>query len=242
MSLLLAAAAEPAALDVLQKVDAFYTTSWQHLIGLGAVIGVVVPLLAQLYQRRAARLDDERLKGELAKRFDELAASLKGEFASEAAKLRQESCDAVRAADDRAKAMLEGLRADQLKSLEAAREELKKKVSGAEGLIYHLQGNMLAQRGLHAEAMASYLEAVVRIAPVSDEANLVRILTMIRDVCLKKVDSKNITDGHRKAWWKAKAALKELNKNGGYIDHVDALDARFKRPRTERGLQAPAES
>jgi len=52
---------------LLQQVDAFYQTSWNHLIlytgGAIAIVGVVMPILIQLYQSRVMRMEKKRNKG-----------------------------------------------------------------------------------------------------------------------------------------------------------------------------------
>ena len=53
-------------LDILEKVDTFYNNAWNKLIIVGSVaitiVGIVVPLIIQWYQKRTLKLSEELLK------------------------------------------------------------------------------------------------------------------------------------------------------------------------------------
>jgi len=69
------------AIDLINKVDAFYNNAWGKLILFGsisfAIVGIIVPLLIPLYQQRTLKLSEDLLKNEInnikGEIFDELS-------------------------------------------------------------------------------------------------------------------------------------------------------------------------
>lgn len=229
MPVLLAVTAEPAALDVLQKVDAFYTTSWQHLLAVAAAIGIVIPLLTQLYQRRAARLDEEKLRADIASQFKELASSLKEEFGKESERLRKEIAETGQAAETKAADVASALHAEQGKSLADARATLERALQGTRGGLYLVQGNMLREQGNAGNALLSYLKSAECSALAKEERTLGRVLKAIQ-FAIEKLEADAVVQDHKKSWRDARAEIDRLNESGAYTDAMRELDERLGEP------------
>ncbi len=67
-------------IDLISKIDAFYNSAWEKLIIIGtlsfAVVGIIVPLIIQWYQKKSLKISEELLK----KDFEEQAESIKSEI------------------------------------------------------------------------------------------------------------------------------------------------------------------
>jgi hypothetical protein len=73
------------AIDLISKVDAFYNSAWNKLILFGSilfgVVGVVVPLVIQWYQKRVLRVAEEGLRVRLGKEIrEELMRAIENRF------------------------------------------------------------------------------------------------------------------------------------------------------------------
>ncbi len=56
-------------IDLIEKVDAFYNNAWDKLIVFGSIlfglVGILVPLFIQFYQKRSMKLSESELKNKL---------------------------------------------------------------------------------------------------------------------------------------------------------------------------------
>jgi len=49
-------------LEILSKVNEFYTSAWDKLLLFGGIIGFIVPLVIQHYQKKALKISEEALE------------------------------------------------------------------------------------------------------------------------------------------------------------------------------------
>jgi len=61
--------------DLIQKIDSLYNNAWNKLVIVGsvafAIVGIIVPLVIQWYQRRTLKLSEELMKKEIAENAEE---------------------------------------------------------------------------------------------------------------------------------------------------------------------------
>jgi hypothetical protein len=71
-------------IELINKVDSFYNSAWDKLIIVGsvslAIIGILVPFIIQLYQKKTLKISEESLKRNIdfqaSKIKDEVSASI----------------------------------------------------------------------------------------------------------------------------------------------------------------------
>ena len=56
-------------LEIINRIDQFYDSAWDKLIIIGTIsfgiVGIVVPLIIQWYQKKSLKLSEENLKTEI---------------------------------------------------------------------------------------------------------------------------------------------------------------------------------
>ncbi|HLO69831.1 MAG TPA: hypothetical protein VK167_03125 [Flavipsychrobacter sp.] len=71
-------------LDVLDKVNTFYTSSWDRLIITVSIafgiVGIIIPLIIQWYQRKTLQLSEDNLQALIISEIDKAKEELKSEF------------------------------------------------------------------------------------------------------------------------------------------------------------------
>ena len=87
-SLLAIALAAPEPLDVLEKLNRFYTGAWAQLVIYVtvalALVGIVFPVATQIVQRQLLKTDERRLKDELSQHVDALGKAIEAQTRDEA--------------------------------------------------------------------------------------------------------------------------------------------------------------
>jgi hypothetical protein len=206
-------------LDVLDKVNAFYATSWQHLLVFGGIAGLVLgvgfPLLFQYYQWRLFKLEEANVAQSVKVQVEQARSSL-------TETLRQDLAAGLAAAKDE--------HAADFQKLQKRMEKATAKLTGA---VLHVQGAWLASTGRDfAEATRSAVKAAIAYANGEDEGNLVRSLNMLCDTCLQGVTKEQLGEGSLEDLQSLVKALEELlgplNKTGRYQEPLKKLRAAMK--------------
>lgn len=69
-------------LDIISKIDSFYNSAWEKLIIVGtlsfAVVGVIVPLIIQWYQKKTLKVNEDILKNEIRTQIKEIKDEIIG--------------------------------------------------------------------------------------------------------------------------------------------------------------------
>ncbi len=218
----------PATVDVLQAVDAFYASSWNHLIAytavLLAVVGVVVPVLLQRAQARLFRHEEGtiagRVEAKLRSDLEKLTNQLRADHIAQDDRLKEELARATAKVDE----ILASVRASTEQAITQMKEELRLQVARAEGRVFHVQGTMMHARREFASAAKSYAAAAIGQATSKDESNLATVLAMLLD-CLPHLRKSNFAadpdlESHLLA---ALKALKPLDEHGAYDARIKSI-------------------
>jgi len=244
----------PSPFDLLDKVNAFYTTSWQHLLVFGSIVafvlGIVWPLLLRSYQSRQIKRGEKAVAQAIKTRVDEAKSGLADVYKNDLASLRKDVAEGLAAADGKVSNAIAELRRDSAaaldslrellkkehaKELETLREQLRIESSKLFGAIYHVQGGALynlasgaAKDLLIKGAAKSYLNAAVAEAQARRELDLEGSLGLLLRT-LPSVD-KGFCEEHdfQSKFDALEAALKPLNENGRYESSLRRLRAAFR--------------
>lgn len=80
---------DPNVVLILDKVHGFYRDAWQQLIwfagALLGILGILVPILNQWYQRHSFQTEKESLRSDLVKELQSISATAREELANETA-------------------------------------------------------------------------------------------------------------------------------------------------------------
>jgi hypothetical protein len=195
-------------LDVMNSVNEFYSGAFDKLfefvLALIALFGVVLPILFQVYQKRA-------LKGEMATLFDEKKTDLLKQIG---AKFEEE-------------------KKNNEKSLAEKSADIEKKLIRTEGYTFQIQGNMLAEQKHYLHAAESYLTAARRYCKSESGENLINILTVcLINGVLPKLLKKDIEkDSLKEGFDKLIKQLTEINKNGFLSDSIRKFEEALSEAR-----------
>jgi uncharacterized membrane protein YgaE (UPF0421/DUF939 family) len=160
------------AIELINRVASFYDVAWSQLlwfIGVaGAIVGVLVPLAVQFYQRRLFKTEEAAIKNELAQHLDKLKEELRAEIKGHLTEtLTQELAHFDK----------------KLGEKEAA---LERQASALKGGIYLVQGNTIRTRGTSLLATKSFVTAAGSFMDAEDQRNLQKVLNLTAE-CLQKV-------------------------------------------------------
>jgi len=216
-------------LEILEKVNAFYSTSFEQLLvvvfGAIGLVGVIIPLLITYYQSRQFNIEKKSLENYIDSMKLDLMTSVKEEVTTE---LEKEKKLLNRA--------LEENKEELSKSLESNKAELKKQINIAKGGAFLIQANNQHDKNNFEDAIESSLDAIDNFIEAKDENNLQRVLRSLTETLLPKVN-KNILISYPDSEERIKYICKnlsELNDNGRYIDSVKDLKLTLKNT-LERG-------
>ena len=237
-------------LEVLEKVDAFYKTSWDHLIIFGSiaalVIGVVVPLLLQFAQFRLFKREEAAVAQAIKAQVEQAKTSLAETHKQELASLRQEISASL---DNKVDGALAAVREEHAKELKDVRQRLMKRSERLTGGVFHVQGVLILNLGRsqvheqHARAALSLLHAAISEAKAEDEENLVRSLGLLSDECLPNIDKQQLDTTYDRIpvmIGKLEEALTSLNKHGRYEAQITSLRLALKAAQSRERPPSPA--
>jgi len=157
------------ALEILSKVNEFYSSAWDKLILFGtvsfAIVGIFVPLIIQWYQKRVLIINEKEFESRVNKKIDQI----KNEITDELSK-----------------------KIDEKFKLFDKELEVAKQLSVAQS--YHIQGNLYAQKDEFYEALKDFISASKHYSYCQDAFNLKRSLENIGFMLdrLKKTDTDNL--------------------------------------------------
>ena len=198
-------------LDVLQKVDAFYSNAFMHLLVfisiLGAFIGLVVPILWYFLQKRELRLQEAQLKTHMQAFIEDAKREI------------------IRDIDDRF-----GAGKKEFGELEKRLQHNIDKYAGrAMGSVLHLQGNSGMQRKMYVAAVVSYLESTYHYIKAEDMSNLIRVLNTLSNDVLPKLTKEDLEkELIEERFQPFLRALGQLNEKGVFSDHIENLGREFQ--------------
>lgn len=193
-------------IEIISHVTSFYETAWSHLlwfIGVtGAIVGIMVPIGIQIYQRRLFRVEEAKIRRELGDQIRaDLEQQMKTKFADESKRIDEKLTELT--------------------------ESMKQAVANSDGRAFFLQGRMLLDKKQPAGAARSFTTAALSYLRGNDQSNLQKALTQL-ETCLKSVKTDTLEKlGHRPLIEKLIVELKENDEAGRYTNYIDRLTIRL---------------
>jgi len=229
--------AAPDMLTVLQNVGQFYETSWNHLLVCGsvavAIVGVVVPVLLQIYQTRTMRHEREEIRGAIA---SQVTAEMRVGMEKESALLAEKIAAATKSLEER----LARDRAELEQKSRKTQEELQMGIQKTTGRVFGVQANTLINQHRYKAAAESIVLAMDYLRRGDDRINLRRQLVSLTETCLPtmtKTECEEINEGER-GFVKVMAEIKEWDAKGDFQDVANMAMRAFKTA-GERDSQKP---
>ena len=198
-------------LDLLNKVDAFYNSAWSKLIIIGtvafAIVGIVIPLAIQWYQKRVLKISESILKNELTENL-----------AIEKQKIIDELHKIIAT------------------KIEIFDQKIMKTEASANAKAFHLQGNSDLTDKNYLFALGAYLEAAKNYGKCGNFSNLQRVLQLITLSCLPKLSMEEVNSLKVQSGHDINAIIKELNGidiNGSLLQFTRDLRSQLNKiPKT----------
>lgn len=193
-------------LEILERVNTFYAEAWSQLllftIAAISIVGVIVPVLIHIIQSRSIKSEKQAMENLIEMRI--------GGIREEIFKRMQNEINT---------------------EIQAYRDQLEKGIAKAEGGLFHLQGNTFIERGEIVVSTYSMAYAATKYLDAEDECNLRRVLNVITDTCLPKLDISSLTDeymNNREILDELIKSLAEKNENGRYSDDIRSIKKGLK--------------
>ena len=207
------------ALQILEKVNAFYSDAFNQLLytmsGTIAFVGLLVPLVFTFYQNRKLKVEKESLeqyvegiKCELKFSIEEI---IKSEIENEKEILGVE---------------LKQNKKELNESIEKNKKEIDMQISAAKGASFFLQGSNLFDKNYYNNASESYIRAISHFIDAKNENNLQRALNILTNKILPEMDKSDLNDFPKiqSEIEDIVKGLKKLNENGRYTDDINNLE------------------
>ena len=213
-------------LTVLQYVDHFYATSWNHLIICGSVavgiVGVVIPILVQIYQGRTIRHERSQIREAI---VVEVSAQVHDLMEKEKALLE----DKITAATQSLEQRLARDRADLEGGVRKTEAELRKGIARARGAVYHVQTNALVKEQIYVAALLSAIDGLNNLIDADDHYNVRRLLVVITKTCLPKMIKAQLDEMEedKKAFHSVMSRIEEWDVSGDFTDAVRGAKRAF---------------
>lgn len=162
-------------LEILEKVDAFYSSSFEALVTLTfsilAFAGILIPILIAYIQNRQLKIENtllsKKLEEEVSKHNAKNEALIKKSIQEEKAQIEKE--------------------------IESIKVELNKRIAGSEAGLFHIQANHELD-SYPENAILSFCSSATRYMDSEDELNLQRVLNCIIKDCLPKINTDHLED------------------------------------------------
>ncbi|MFD0939361.1 hypothetical protein [Pedobacter boryungensis] len=161
-------------LDLINKVDTFYNNAWTKLAVtvtlLFIIVGIVVPLIIQWYQKKQLKLSEDRLLADISVKTSESLIQLEKNIdAKSAQSLEQLKADIVRESLDNLTKLKEEIQNEYQEALVELRKENDKNIEELKLIITnkgissmtHLQGLMAGEKEEYEEATYNFIFALL---------------------------------------------------------------------------------
>jgi len=220
-------------LTVLQYVDHFYATSWNHLLVYSgtavAIVGVVIPTLIHIYQRRTMRHERSEIREAI---VGQVAAEVRDRMEKEKTLLEKKIEDATKSLDEK----LARDRAELEEKSRETEENLRRGIARASGRVFVVQANMMINQKQYKLAAQSILDGINHMKRGDDRINLRRQLVSLADKCfpnMTKAECEEVDEGEG-GFGKMMTKIKEWDTKNDYQDALSDARRAFKAA-IERG-------
>ena len=221
----------PDVIDIIQKVDAFYNSSWIHLMYIVVImfgmVGIVVPLFIQWIQTKTLKKEKEEIKATLA---SEINIKLKDQIDLESNNQKEIIQSHFKEHETKIEQLTEMLKNELKSNIEKTRLDFEKKINDVFGGVFHVQGNMLIAREMYKDATDSFIIAGIYYCQCETEENLVRTIASLKNSCIPRLNKKLIEDDplFQKQFDKLIKKINDINRGGRYTDDINQLKKLFR--------------
>lgn len=218
-----------AEMEILNAVNSFYNDAFNRLlsytIAIIALVGVLLPLVATLFQWRTLKSEKEVLERSIIEEVSRTSSTISSEVEKQvtAAMAIKEAALVAR--------------------MNARIEVLEARAQQAQAGLFHLQGNVQLRSEFHAIACMDFCRATTLYLSANDELNLQRTLRLLI------VDSLPHITGTEFLEFDIDSSLQELidclsnaNTNARYTDAIRDIRSELKKARDRKHLETPAVS
>lgn len=198
-------------ITLIDKVNSFYEISWNHLLvfsgALFTIIGVVIPILFQIYQSQVFRSEEEKIKNliksQTSKSKKELEESQNSLFES----YKKEVAESV-------KQLSNGL----MEILENKEKKLTMHIDDVIGGVLMVQANFFYANEQYYDAAESEIRAIISLCEAEAEATMRRAVNSLVDDILPSLRVGLIEDSEDfySLVEDVKKSISELNINHRY--------------------------
>jgi len=150
-------------LETLTKVDNFYSSAWDKLVAIGTIIGIIIPIIYALYQRRLYSLNKKELTDEINTELESIKSELDN---------------------------LVNKKIEEKFALHIS--ELNKKMSALDASTFHIQGRDNVLRKAYEDAYIDFVTASNGYLKGEDYLNLGITLKVICDHVLPHMNAKQV--------------------------------------------------
>lgn len=141
-------------IEIINSVNLFYEIAWNHLLWFvgvaGAIIGVAVPYLLHLNQRRLSRIEEQSIKRELDTHVDKIRADIEKS-------IDQKFIDESKHIETK---------------FSALDEKISKELAGAQGGIFFIQAKVNKEKKQYGFALRSYVRSASNFLHADSQDNL----------------------------------------------------------------------
>lgn len=188
-------------LELVEKIDSLYNSAWNKLVIVGSIafgiIGIVMPILLQWYQRKILSANEDKLKAIILNEAKNIKNNLKVEV--------QELIE---------------------KKLEQYEDKIEIINASSRAKTFHLQANSSVQLNRYKDAYSDYINAGFNYHESDDFLNLRRVLKNIHVVCIPKLCTQDIEDikiSHDNDIEELLTTLEEEKEYGYFTDLINEI-------------------
>lgn len=222
--------------EAISNIEQMYSNQWTTLlliiVSFLTFVGILIPILLGLLQRRTINLSEKELEEKMDDKFKKLSEKNEGEIEAQR-KTMAEDFNAAK------KEFGEQL-AEKEKELEEKIQQVRYRASGA---TLHVQGSARLREGRFVIAAQSFVEAAYLYIQANDEPNFQRVmLSLVEDTLPKmnKTDLK-ILDDLEPDLDDLVIEIEEFNENSRYENLLGNFRRAFRQCR-EREPEQESES
>ncbi|WP_336803257.1 hypothetical protein [Erwinia aphidicola] len=204
-------------LDILDKVNSFYTSSFSSLqnilLSMIALVGVILPVLISFYQTRRLKLEREGLERRLIDEFNSNILVLEN-------RIKDEQKESIELIDSKFKKTLDELKKENEGTFDVIRSEYK-------ALVFHTIASIYAKDNYWSGFLKYALRAACLYAISKSEANLQRIVTLIKNRLNSDVEFKDDLISNAQLYDEFVRIVNEHDNDGVYAEDIDEIVRRW---------------
>ncbi len=166
-------------MDVVDKVNDLYSSMFQHFLVMisliAGIVGVIIPILLQRFQRQEGRLQEERLNAD----FRNQMIAAKNEFDTKFKRISDEQ-NKIEA------------------TLNNAQDEIKKKLAKAHAFTAYIDAYNQHRQNNHEQAVRAAIFAAKEYISADDEKPLIAVLEIVINsmahLNMQRIEQENLAD------------------------------------------------